>query len=233
MWQRISLSLFIAIFLCIAGCSPRFSVLVDGRTSQEYEQNKSVNDSYKIIFDNERNRYDFDYQFVYDSVINTFKKNNYRIVDDIYSADYVVFIDFNVKMHENTINHSAPITGQIGVNTHTTYTYGSYGAIPYTYTTPKYGTVGYDHYQTTEISYTHLLSVAAYTFSKADLELDKKVWQIISVTSDEANDFRTNLPALLLVLEKHMATDTHGSVNIELYEKQGKLVEREEKLKAN
>lgn len=65
------------------------------------------------------------------------------------------------------------------------------------------------------------------------MELDKKVWQIISVNSDKANDFRTNLPALLLILEKHMATDTHGSINIELYEKQGELVEREEKLKAN
>ena len=65
------------------------------------------------------------------------------------------------------------------------------------------------------------------------MEIAKKVWQIISVTSDEANDFRSNLPALLLVLEKHMATDTHGSVNIELYEKQGELVERQEMIKAN
>ena len=43
-----------------------------------------------------------------------------------------------------------PITGQVGVDTHTTYTYGPYGYIPYTYTTPKYGTGGYDHYQTSE-----------------------------------------------------------------------------------
>lgn len=43
-----------------------------------------------------------------------------------------------------------PITGQAGVDTHTTYTYGPYGYIPYTYTTPKYGTGGYDHYQTSE-----------------------------------------------------------------------------------
>lgn len=233
MRQRISLSLFIGIFLCITGCSPQFSVLVDGRTSQEYEQNKSANDSYKIIFDNERDKNDFDYKFVYDSVVNTFRKSNYRIVDNIYDADYVVFVNFEVKGRTATINHSTPITGQVGVNTHTTYTYGPYGMTPHTYTTLKYGTIGYDNYQTTEIYYTHLLSVAAYTFSKTDMELAKKVWQIISVTSDEANDFRANLPALLLVLEKHMATDTHGSVNVELYEKQGELVERKEMLKAN
>ncbi|WP_165175094.1 hypothetical protein [Desulfovibrio sp. ZJ369] len=229
----INLLLLIAIFLCVVGCSPKFSVLVDGRTSQEYEQNKSSNDNYKIIFDNERNKYDFDYQPVYDNIVNIFRKNNYHIVENIYEADYVVFINFKVNGHTNIVNHSTPITGQVGVNTHTTYTYGPYGMTPHTYTTPKYGTIGYDNYQTTEISYTHLLSVAAYSFSKADIGLSKKVWEIILVTSDETNDFRKNLPALLLALEKHMATDTHGNIYIELYEKQGKLIEREEMFKQN
>ena len=29
---------------CTSGCSPKFNVLVDGRTSQEYEQIKNTND---------------------------------------------------------------------------------------------------------------------------------------------------------------------------------------------
>ena len=218
----------------IVGCSPKYSVLVDSRTSQEYEINKNNNDKYKILFDYEKNKTDFDYELVYNNILNLFKNNGYNTVDDIYNADYVVFINFKVNgPHTSTINHSTPITGQVGVNTHTMYTYSPYGMTPYTYTTPKYGTIGYNNYQTTETYYTHLLSLDAYSFSKKELKLDKKIWQIILVTSNESNDFRQNLPALLLVLEKYIMTDTHGNLDIELYEKKGKLVEKKDLLKVD
>lgn len=225
---RIKLKKFINILAIlitsfyIVGCSPKYNVLVDSRTSQEFEINKSVNDKYKILFDYEKNKTNFDYKLVYDSVLDMFKNNGYNTVDDIYNADYIVFIDFKVNgPHKSTINYSMPITGQIGVNTYTTY--GPYGAT--NYSTPKYGTIGYSNYQTIEIYYTHLLSLNAYSFSKKELELDKKIWEIILVTSNESNDFRKNLPALLLVLEKYIMTDTHGNLDVELYEKQGKLIE--------
>ena len=51
------------------------------------------------------------------------------------------------------------------------------------------------------------------------------------MTSNESNDFRKNLPALISVLEKYIMTDTHGNLNIDLYEKQGKLIERKDLLK--
>lgn len=212
----------------IVGCSPKYSVLVDSRTSQEFEKNKDTNDKYKILFDYKKNKTNFDYELVYNSVLNIFKNNGYNTVDNIYNADYVVFIDFKVGgPHTNTINHSTPITGQVGVNTHTTY--GPYGATHYT--TPRYGTIGYSNYQTIETYYTHLLHVNAYSFSKEELEINKKIWEIILVTSNESNDFRKNLPALISVLEKYIMTDTHGNLNIDLYEKQGKLIERKDLLK--
>ncbi|WP_298067391.1 hypothetical protein [uncultured Mailhella sp.] len=77
-----------------------------------------------------------------------------------------------------------------------------------------------------KLFYTHLLSIDVYSFSKTNLELLKKVWQVVSVTSSNSNDFRESLSALILVLGKYMATDTHGNIDVELYEKQGKLVEK-------
>lgn len=217
----------IFIFLCSYGCSPKYKILAEGKVSQYYQNNKKSYDKYKIVFNHERDRDDLDYQLVYNSVVNVFKKNNYLIVENIYDADYAVFINFKVSSHTIPINHSVPITGQTGVNTRTTYTYGPYGVTSHTYTTPRYGTVGYHNYQTNETFFTHLLSVTAYDFSKEHLEINKKMWEIISVTSDENSSFREIMPSLLLVLENHMATDTQGNINIEIYEEYGKLIEKE------
>ncbi|MCM1512479.1 MAG: hypothetical protein NC112_05155 [Oxalobacter formigenes] len=232
MGKRINLLLIMLAFLCCACSSPNFNVLVNGRTSQEYEQNKKNSDKYKIIFDHEKNKDDFDYQLVHDSVTGIFKKNGYHLVENIYDAGYVAFINFTVsEPRKRTINHSTPIIGQTGTTTHTTYTYGPYGAVPHTYTTPIYGTVGYNHYQTTKTFYIHLLSVTAYAFSKPELKVTKKTWQISSSTLSKTNDFRAALPALLLVLQKRMATDTHGDIDVEIYEQQGKLIEEEDLFK--
>ena len=54
------------------------------------------------------------------------------------------------------------------------------------------------------------------------------MWQLISVLSSENNNFRDNLPGLLFTLEKHMATDTHGDLDIDIYEKKGKLITKED-----
>lgn len=229
MKKSITILLLFIISLYIQGCSAKYSVLVDARTSQEYELQKNINDKYKIIFDKEEGNVNFDYELVYKEVVNVFQKNGYQTVDDISDAKYSVFINFKVGgPHSETISHSVPITGQVGVNTHTGYRYGPYGMTSYTYTTPRYGTVGYRNYETVELFYTHSLSVVAYEFSMVDAKITKKAWQLICVTSNESNDFRKNLPALLLVLEKHMATDTHGNTRIEIYEKQGQLVSKED-----
>ena len=229
MKKRITVILLAVICLYLQGCSAKYSILVDARTSHEYESKKDINDKYKIIFDIGESNVNFDYELVYNEIVNVFQKNGYQTVDDISDAKYSVFIDFKVDgPHTETISHSVPITGQVGVNTHTGYRYSPYGMTSYTYTTPRYGTVGYRNYDTVELFYTHLLSVVAYEFSMVDAKVTKKAWQLICVTSNESNDFRKNLPALLLVLEKHMATDTHGKTRVEIYEKQGQLVSKED-----
>ena len=231
MKRRFSLLMGILILLSLWGCSPKYSFLVEGRTSQEYEYTKSPNDTYKIIFDYEKNKNDFDYEIAYNSVLEVFNKNGYKTVEYINDANYVVFVNYNVRDYTYTVNHSVPITGQVGVNTHTGYTYGPYGMQSYTYTTPRYGTVGYNYYQTTETSYTHSLSVIAYSFSLVDFQINKKIWQLVSVTSSKSNNFRDSIPGLLFTLEKYMATDTHGDLDIDIYEKQGKLITEEDLIK--
>ncbi len=228
------LMLVVVSLLYTTGCSPKFNVLVGGKTSLDFEQSQNHDKKYKIFFDNERNKKDLDYHIVYNGVADTFRNNRFHLVENPYDADYIVSVNFSVSgPHGYTVDHSIPITGQVGVNTHRVYSYGQNGMIPYTYTTPKYGTIGYNHYQTTEKFYTHGLSVVAYGLSKPKLEITHIIWEITAVTSNETNDFRKILPALLLVLEKHMAKDTHGNINIELHEKDGKLIEKDDMFKTN
>jgi len=223
--QRINswLMIFFIALIC-TGCGPKYSVLVDGITSQDFNHN--INNSHYILLARDKDKLtDLYCEKFYNEVKNVFVKNGNSVVDNISYADYIAFIDYTTsEPHKRTVTESIPIFGETGVDTHTTFRQGPYGYVSqYTYTTPRYGTIGYNTYQRQEISYTHSLSVIAYKITD-DFKVGKGIWQLIAVTSDDSSDIRKNMQPLLFILEKYMAKDTGGHLDVDIYEKDNKLV---------
>lgn len=220
--------LILFITLIFTGCGLKHTVLVDSITSQEFNPNIK-NSRYILLALDENKTNDLYYEKFYGEVKDIFSRNGNTVVDNIQDADYIAFINYTNKSHKRTVTESIPITGQTGVDTHTIFRQGSYGYVsPYTYTTPRYGTVGYSNYQHQEVMYTHSISVMACE-KTADSRPGKKLWQLIAVTSNDSNDIRKNFYPLLFILEKYMMKDTNGHLDVDIYENDNKLMFEDER----
>ena len=97
------------------------------------------------------------------------------------------------------------------------------------YSEPRYGIVGYQSYPHMDYYFTHSIKISAFEHSAKGNKTGRNVWQIHLSLSNKARDIRENLPALLLVLGRYMTSDTRGSIMVNVYEKNGKLLLKDKK----
>lgn len=205
------LCLFLSLLISACG-KTHYSVKADSITAQDYSNN--TKESYYVIpLDKNTRVDDLTFQSVVSLIKPYFEEKNMYITNDIVKADNIIILGYGISDPQIlTETRSEPVTGIIGYNYNTygnIYTNNNYGTYnSNTYSTPKYGIVGYREKQINYTIYSRWIGIAAYKKEKD--KIGKQIWKTYLYSEGSSNDLRGVMPYIIKPLSEVLGTNTNG-----------------------
>lgn len=221
--------LFVLFLPILGGCAvpTTYSVSADSICAETFSPTEKGKKYFLLPDANKKMKIDdLAFKEVKSELQKAFDKNGMIITDNIYDADYAVFIDFgigNPKDHQAT--YSVPEYGITGYAQSSTYgTYNAYSGqfSSTTYNTPIYGQTGSHDVTERWTTYNRWLKLVAYALNHKKKDIENQVWQTSIESRGSTDDFRLILPIMVEVLKKDIASNTRRKINYDVRITEGK-----------
>lgn len=211
-----------------AACTPATSYNVN--ISSLADQSTNTNRTYTIIpLDESIPNTDLQFRKYSNYLKKSIPPSAGAYVDSSMNPDIVVLLGYGIGDPSDQVSsYSIPQFGQSGISSAQTYgtvtSFGNTGTYSGTTNyTPTYGITGYTTHLSSSRTYQRHISLFAYDITVDSAE-PKQVWQTVITSRGTNNDLRRVFPAMLAAANPLIASNTGGSVSVDIKENDERIV---------